>query len=359
LTKAPGTTNTYDAASQLETGTGAAYSYDKLGERIKTTPEAGPSTTYKYDQAARLTSVEKPEEGEVPAVGESFAYDGRGLVASKTSSSTTHYLTWDCSAALPLLLDDGQNSYIYGPGALPIEQISGEEAGYLHHDQLGSTRLLTDAGGEATGMFSYGAYGQLEAQSGSATTPIGYAGQYTDSASGLQYMRARFYDPATGQFLSRDPIFPLTRTPYLYAYGNPLTFVDPNGLGPCILGFIACDESDDPCDPLISGPMAALCQVVPDSATQTVVNASAGFGDGATHGLTSMVRDALDESGNVDTCSSLYMFSSAFGETYRDFTLTVYTTLALRYYPIEVKPQVPRDLPERWQGPPRDLDPPW
>jgi hypothetical protein len=54
--------------------------------------------------------------------------------------------------AVPLLLSDGTNSYIYGPGGLPIEQVSsGGTVTYLHHDQAGSTRLLTGLTGTVTG----------------------------------------------------------------------------------------------------------------------------------------------------------------------------------------------------------------
>ncbi len=279
LTKAPGTINAYDAASQLESGTGVSYSYDKLGERIKATPSGGPATTYKYDQADNLISVERPEEGKVPAISESFAYDGSGLMASKTSGLTTRRLSWDSSAALPLLLDDGQNSYIYGPGGLPVEQVSSEEEStYLHHDQLGSTRLLTNSGGESSATFSYAPYGGLEGSTGIATTPLGFAGQYTDAPGGLQYLRARFYDPTTAQFMTRDPLAAVTRAPYAYGKANPTAFIDPSGLGPCILGVIACDESDDPCDSILTGPLLPAC-LIPEEDAQTVVNASAGLGD--------------------------------------------------------------------------------
>jgi RHS repeat-associated protein len=236
LTKGLGSTNAYDAASQLETGTGVSYSFDKLGERIKTTPGTGPATAYKYDQAGSLISIERAEEGEVPAINESLAYDGSGLMASKTTGLATHYLTWDSRAALPLLLDDGQNSYIYGPGDVPLEQISEEAPTYLHHDQLGSTRMLTDVEGETSATFSYAPYGGLEGQTGPATTPLRFAGQYTDAATGFQYLRARFYDPATAQFLTKDSFVALTRAPYSYGEDNPLRFIDPSGLA-CVESF--------------------------------------------------------------------------------------------------------------------------
>ncbi len=60
-----------------------------------------------------------------------------------------------------------------------------------------------------------------------------FAGQYTDAETGFQYLRARYYDPATGQFLSRDPMEALTRSAYGYVDGNPLNGTDPTGLVQC------------------------------------------------------------------------------------------------------------------------------
>jgi RHS repeat-associated protein len=234
LTLAPGTANTYDKANQLETGTGVTYSYDKLGERIKSTPASGPATSYKYDQAGNLIAVERAAEGAIPAISESYAYDGAGLRASQTVSGTKSYLTWDQSGGLPLLLNDGQRNYIYGPGGLPIEQISSETATYYHHDQLGSTRMLTNSSGTSTGKFTYGPYGALTGSSGTQTTPLGFAGQYTNAQSGLQYLRARTYDPGTQQFVTTDPLASSAQSagagsPYGYANENPLLYVDPAG----------------------------------------------------------------------------------------------------------------------------------
>jgi RHS repeat-associated protein len=123
-------------------------------------------------------------------------------------------------------------SYIYGPDGLPIEQIdtSTGTVTYLHHDQQGSTRLLTGSTGTVTGKCTYGAY-RAPTCEGTTTTPLGYDGQYTSSDTGLTYLRAREYDPATAQFLSRDPAVALTREPYAYAGDNPLTYKDRSGLG--------------------------------------------------------------------------------------------------------------------------------
>ena len=67
----------------------------------------------------------------------------------------------------------------------------------------------------------------------SPTTPFGYAGEYTDPTTGLIYLRARWYDPATGQFLTRDPLLATTMEPYRYAGNDPINFGDPTGLSRC------------------------------------------------------------------------------------------------------------------------------
>lgn len=223
----------YDKASQLEEGGGVKYTFNKVGERTKATPASGPATTYGYDQAGNLISVKRTEEGEVKKIEDTYAYDGNGLRASQTISGTKANLAWDPSGGLPLLLNDGTNSYIYGPGGLPIAQINGEEKiTYLHHDQLGSTRLLTNSSGENKGSYTYSAYGAVSGQTGSATTPLGFAGQYTNSSTGLIYLRARTYDPVTAQFLSVDPLVAETAEPYSYAGDNPVNRSDPSGESP-------------------------------------------------------------------------------------------------------------------------------
>lgn len=215
---------TYDAADELTAGPNATYSYDQLGERTATTPTTGTATSYSYDQGGRLTS----ESGPAAA---SYTYDGDGLQGSRTTNGTTEYLSWDHSTPLRLLLNDGQSSYIYGPDGLPIDQISnGGTVTYLHHDEGGSTRLITDQNGDIAATYTYNSYGATISNTGTATTPLEYAGQYTDPATGLIYLRARWYDPQTAQFLTVDPLVQKTEQPYQYALDNPINGSDPSGL---------------------------------------------------------------------------------------------------------------------------------
>jgi RHS repeat-associated protein len=121
--------------------------------------------------------------------------------------------------------------YVYGLPKTSVEQINNSTGAvlYLHHDQAGSTRLLTGSTGKTEGSYSYSAYGTPE-HTGTATTPLGYDSQYTNSDTGLIYMRARVYDPATAQFLTVDPLEAITGAPYNYAMDNPLNRGDASGL---------------------------------------------------------------------------------------------------------------------------------
>jgi RHS repeat-associated protein len=230
-TKIGSSTDSYDVADELEKGTGVTYSYDEVGERTKAKPTSGPATTYGYDQAGNLTSVARPHEGEVATIEDSYGYDGNGLRASQTISGTTGYLTWDIAEGLPLILNDGTYSFIYGPADTPIEQIDAEgHVFYLHHDQQGSTRMLTGSSGTKEASVTYDAFGNRLGSTGSATTPLGYDGQYTSADTGLIYLRARTYDPATAQFLSVDPVAAITGIPYSYSGDNPVNAEDPSGL---------------------------------------------------------------------------------------------------------------------------------
>ncbi len=230
-TKLGTSTAAYDEASQLEHVATTNYSFDEVGERTKATPSSGPATSYGYDQAGDLTSVEREGEGETPTIDDSYAYDGDGLRTSQTKGATTEHLTWDGTEGLPLILSEGGYSFIYGPSDTPIEQIDAEgHVTYLHHDQQNSIRMLSGEDGSVEGKRTYDAYGNLLEHTGSGTSPLGYDGQYTDADTGLVYLRAREYDPKTGEFLSVDPLVSVTRTPYAYAGGDPLNRMDPSGL---------------------------------------------------------------------------------------------------------------------------------
>jgi RHS repeat-associated protein len=99
---------------------------------------------------------------------------------------------------------------------------------------LGSTRALTDGSGTVTATYAYDAFGALRASTGTGATEFRFAGQQDDAALGYQYLRARYYDPSTGRFISKDPFggvatSPQTLQSYAYVRNNPINLVDPSG----------------------------------------------------------------------------------------------------------------------------------
>ncbi len=231
-TKIQGTAGyTYNEADQLEKGAGNTNTYNEDGQRTKTKPETGPTTTYTYDQAGNLTAVERPKEGETTEITDKYTYNATNLRQTQTINGTKTNLTWDTAEPLPLTLEDETNNYIYGPNNLPTEQISTTGTPlYLHHDQQGSTRLLTNTTGETQTTYTYNPYGTLSATAGTAATPLRYDAQYTNTDTGLIYLRARTYDPNTAQFLTVDPALQTTGQPYTYVAANPENKRDVTGL---------------------------------------------------------------------------------------------------------------------------------
>jgi len=167
---------------------------------------------------------------------------------------------------------------MYGRRDTRIEQLNNSTVTvtYLHHDQQGSTRLLTGSTGKVEGKCSYSPYGSPTCE-GTATTPLGFDAQYTSTDTGLIYMRARVYDRATAHFLTRDPLATISGEPYSYAGDNPLNNSDPTGL---LFG--------------ISLP-----------SLEEIGEGIAGWGDTITFGGTEWVREQLGDN-NIDACSGAY-----------------------------------------------------
>jgi RHS repeat-associated protein len=162
----------------------------------------------------------------------SYTYDGDGTRTAKTVDGIKTALTWDAAEGLPLLGSDGTNQYIYGPSGAPLEHVNTSTSAtiYYHQDQQASTRALTDQNGNLTATYTTDAYGNPTSSTGTTLTSLRYNGEYRDNESGLVYLRARYYDPTTAQFLTRDPAVAVTRSAYGYALDNPTNSVDPTGM---------------------------------------------------------------------------------------------------------------------------------
>ena len=294
-----GTVLGYNTAQELTTSTpisggATTYTYDANGSRITavtaasgTTPAA--TTQYGYTATGALASVTLPTG---PVI--SYTSNGNNLRQSRTATgNATTPFTWATAGKLPLLLDDGTRTYIYGPSLSPIAQIDDTTWGieYLHGDLLGSPRLISNATGAVTGATTYDPYGNRTAHTGTSDTAIGYSGNWADASTGLVYLRARDYDPATGQFLTVDPALNLTHQPYAYTGNNPLLATDPLGLWTIDNGLDWLAGS------MLHGPGANITSFI------------VGFGDAASFGASQLARNAWSPGSDCTVAKDGFYFA--------------------------------------------------
>ena len=105
---------------------------------------------------------------------------------------------------------------------------------YYLYNGHGDVVQITDENGNIVNSYKYDEWGNTIEKTESFSNPIRYAGEYYDEESGLYYLRARYYDPSIGRFISRDSYEgdisnPLSLNQYEYCMGNPLIYVDPTG----------------------------------------------------------------------------------------------------------------------------------
>jgi RHS repeat-associated protein len=235
------TSYAYDGDGNLTQAGPATYSYDAQDQLTSSATLAG-TTSYGYALNGALSSVTAPggsaqsyaadAYGDVASGpgGVSYGYDALGRLVSPSTASLSYLGT---SSALS---SDGASDYAYDPsGSLVAAQAGG--AGYAtlsdQHGDLTALFGVTSSTSGLAGSASYSAYGTVT-ESG-LMPQVGYQGDYTDPATGLVMMGARWYNPATGSFTSNDTIAgsPLPSTvdgnPYAYTSGNPLSETDPTG----------------------------------------------------------------------------------------------------------------------------------
>ena len=78
---------------------------------------------------------------------------------------------------------------------------------YVHPDHLGSTNAITNSAGVVKQALDYYPYGAQRINTGTDASDRRFIGQFADDATSLDYLNARYYDPARGQFTSQDPVF--------------------------------------------------------------------------------------------------------------------------------------------------------
>ncbi len=202
-----------------------------------------------------------------------FAYNGFGARDSRTDSSGSNaYLRASSGLIGAIVADSGAT---YTPG---LSEKRGTTSTYYHSDIKNSVEQ-TSTSQTVSASKQYDAFGNEVSSSGSWQGPFQYGGAFgyhTDTDYGLKHLGARYYDPTTGRFLSRDPIKD-GRNWYVYCDNNPLTRVDPTGLWRAIVGGILGGIAGG----ILGGPAGALAGVALGSALGDAADQAAENPDGS------------------------------------------------------------------------------
>jgi RHS repeat-associated protein len=174
----------------------------------------------------------------------SIVYDAFGNRVAKTVNGvTTKYLVEDDvnPTGYPQVMEEiaggaVQRVYAYGLQRISEDQVVNNAwtPSFYGYDGAGSVRQLTNSAGAVTDTYEYDAFGNKINSTGTTPNNYLYRGEQYDPDLGLYYLRARYMNPLTGRFMSRDPkdgkpIDPKTLHKYLYAGGDPINAFDPMG----------------------------------------------------------------------------------------------------------------------------------
>ena len=164
----------------------------------------------------------------------SFKYDPFGRRIYKSSSTATSIYAYDGDNLIEEVNSSGTAVARYSQTQNidePLAILRSATTSYYHADGLGTTTSLSNAAGTLAQTYTFDSFGKQTASSGSLTNPFQYTGRELDSETGLYYMRARYYDPSAGRFLSEDPSdFNGGINFYAYVANDPVNWNDPLGL---------------------------------------------------------------------------------------------------------------------------------
>ena len=227
------------ATSIKDTGS-AAYSSD-----FRFSNGTNNTYSYTYDAAGRMTADASKGISSITwnvlglpqtvtfsggaVINYSYAADGTKLREARTVSSTT--TTTDYTGNL--ILENGTRSRLLFDGG--YVSVSNNGYHFFITDHLGSVRVVANTSGTAEESDHYYPLGGPIAKYSTATSiqPVKYQGKEWGASKGLNLydFGARRYDPATGRWLSQDPLAEkyYAHSPYLFCAANPVKFVDPEG----------------------------------------------------------------------------------------------------------------------------------
>jgi RHS repeat-associated protein len=213
----------------------SSYLYDHQGNRrtLQTTKNLQVSSSeYSFNEVNQLSSftIENGQKG-------SFTYYPNGLRATKTvDNETTRYIYLNGVVIEEL---DGEGNVkaqnIWG-NELLHRSVTGKKSGYYFYNGHGDVVEIKDGNGNTLNQYEFDIWGNIisEKEDPNMDNPFLYSGEMFDKETGLYYLRARYYDPGMGRFISEDTYEgelknPLSLNYYTYVYNNPLRYKDPSG----------------------------------------------------------------------------------------------------------------------------------
>ncbi|WP_329219791.1 polymorphic toxin-type HINT domain-containing protein [Streptomyces sp. NBC_01485] len=223
----------------VDTTTGTVKSTDSFGYDVGGYTHTrllgdGTSQTLDWDAEGHLAKVTQPVEGGSDKVTD-YLYDADGnRLIGRTPTETTLYLgATEITLAKGATAAKGTRYFDVGGGHQAVQANDGTIS-FTLADHHGTSQLSVNATSQAiTQRRTLPFGGPRGTQANTWTGTKGFVGGTTDTATGLTHLGAREYDPATGRFLSVDPVFtptdPQQMHGYTYANNNPLTYSDPAG----------------------------------------------------------------------------------------------------------------------------------
>ncbi|MFI2215219.1 polymorphic toxin-type HINT domain-containing protein, partial [Streptomyces sp. NPDC020141] len=224
-----------------------AFTYDKTGN-TKTRQHNGTTQTLDWDVEGQLRSVSEPVEGGGTKTT-SYLYNSAGerLIRTAHDGTKTLYLgEAELTVSGDLLTQKAERFYAQPDGSTTVRSTGGGRQ-LLLADHHGTSNTVVDMVAADMGVTRRKSMPFGEERGAVPSTwpgSRGFVGGTVDKDTGLTRLGARDYDPATGRFISVDPMVdysqPATINPYAYSNNAPATFSDPSGLFfPIIIGFAA------------------------------------------------------------------------------------------------------------------------
>ncbi|HEX9010569.1 MAG TPA: RHS repeat-associated core domain-containing protein [Holophagaceae bacterium] len=216
--------------------TGWMYADNGEASQIATAVSSGRYLSMGWDAFGRVASVTDSQTAAV----QNYRYAPSGLRATLTDASdgtrNRQYLYTNGGLLLGEYLANGswkRDAIYLGDQAIAEVDVNGVHE--LHSDYLGTPRVITTGStGAVEGRQAFGPYGELI---GTPTytygyQPLtGYTGHVQTDATGLIYMRGRYYSPAWHRFLNSDQgVDPNQFNQFAYAGGSPMMATDPSGM---------------------------------------------------------------------------------------------------------------------------------